>query len=141
MKKTTSYIISGVKADNEEVFMQRIGILLERNDLLEVFSNGVPVSAVIVDEAAFLEYIQSNHKNWNNIEFSGEIEINSSGKVKQYVKFTITNYYRTEEGAKKNDWHERSSKQDDEHPYPGEDSNSDSIWIDENTPGIKVLKV
>ena len=30
MKKMTSYIIAGVKADNEEVFMQRVGELLER---------------------------------------------------------------------------------------------------------------
>jgi len=43
MKKMTSYIVTGVKADDEAVFMQRVGELLERKGLLEFLTDGVPV--------------------------------------------------------------------------------------------------
>ena len=57
MKKMTEYIIAGVKADDEKVFMQRIGEMLAKKELLGLLTEGVPTMVRITDAGEVLKYL------------------------------------------------------------------------------------
>lgn len=59
MKKITEYVVAGVKADNEKVFMQRVGELLERKNLLDFLTEGVPIMVRIFDADELLKHVIS----------------------------------------------------------------------------------
>ena len=141
MKKMTSYIIAGVKADDENVFMQRVGELLERNDLLAQLTEGVPVSAVVVDEVAVLDWLQKKSSERHNLEIpDNALSCGSDGRVQLRYKYTMTRWYKTQEQADKKGW-DCENKEDAEHPFSAERPDSNSCDVNENTPGIKILYV
>lgn len=144
MKKTTSYIIAGVKADDEQVFLQRVGELLERNDLLDQLTEGVAVSAVIVDEAAFLDALQKQYKERLNIEITNpNLTIDREGRVELgAMSYDRTYWYATEEAAAKAEYRDGYGYKDEKHLFPGLNHTSDyHVRISKDTAGIKVLYV
>ena len=141
MKKMTSYIVAGVKADDEKVFMQRVGEILERNNLLDQLAEGVPVSATIVDEAEFLEWLQNQNKNKHNIEVKENgISLCADGRVQVGYKYTITRYYKTQEDADKKNW-ECIDHPSEDYPIVAERPDSHYVCVDQNTPGVKILYI
>lgn len=142
MNKTTSYILAGVKAEDEQVFMQRVGELLERNDLIDLFANGVPVSAVVVDEAAFLEDVAKKNNRYHNpsIKEGSTISISGNGSMSLYIKYTRTLYYKTEEAAARCGYSDGWESSNDDHPFPGEHEDCSNINVT-GMAGIKVLYV
>ena len=142
MNKTTSYILAGVKAEDEQVFMQRVGELLERNGLIDLFANGVPVSAVVVDEAAFLEDVAKKNKSYHNpsIKEDSTISISGNGSMSLDIRYTRTLYYKTEEAAAKGGYSDGWGSPNDDHPFPGEYEDYNSIDVT-GMAGIKVLYV
>ena len=144
MKKMTSYIIAGVKADDEQVFLQRVGELLERNDLLDQLTEGVAVSAVIVDEAAFLNALQKQYKERLNIEITNpNIAIDREGRLELGgMSYDRTYWYATEEAAKKAEYRDGYGSKDENHPFPGLNHTTDyHVRISKDTAGVKVLYV
>ena len=140
----TSYIIAGVKADDEQVFLQRVGELLERNDLLDQLTEGVAVSAVIVDEAAFLDALQKQYKDHKNIEITNSnITINRDGNLELGgIAYDRTLWYATEEAAAKAEYRDGYGSKDTNHQFPGLHHDTDyHVRISKDTAGIKVLYV
>lgn len=137
MKKITEYVVAGVKADNEKVFTQRVGEMLERKGLLDMLTDGVPVDARIVDEEALIASIQKRNKEHNNIRPT-KVYIDDDFRVKVEYKYTRTYWYSTEEKAEKQDWNNRRSSQDEEHQFPAEESNNSYQY---DVDGVEILYV
>lgn len=137
MKKITEYVVAGVKADNEKVFMQRVGEMLERKGLLDMLTDGVPVGARIVDEEALIASIQKRNKEHNNIRPT-KVYIDDDFRVKAEYKYTRTYWYSTEEKAEKQDWNNRRSSQDEEYQFPAEEPNSSYQY---DVDGVEILYI
>lgn len=138
MKKMTSYIVAGVKADNEETFMKRVGELLERKGLLELLTDGVPVDARIVNSELVMKRIMQSNKSALNIqidklrfdEFRVEVTFNYDKKV----------YYSSEEKAAEHSYNDYSSSADEKHKIEGTYPCSSSMRLTEDD-GIEILYV
>ena len=140
----TSYIIAGVKADDEQVFLQRVGELLERNDLLDQLTEGVAVSATIVDEAAFIDALQKQYKERLNIEITNpNITIDRDGRLELGgMSYDRTYWYATEEAAAKAEYRDGYGSKDEKHPFSGLNHTTDyHVRVSKDTAGIKVLYV
>lgn len=142
MKKMTSYILAGVKAEDERVFMARVGELLERNGLMDQLAEGVVISAVVVDEAALIEALQKRYpKRMNIVVTNDNITIDREGRLELgSIEFDMTLYYSTEKAAEEAKYSNGYEFKDDNHPYPGVcHSSTYNIRLDIDFPGIKVL--
>lgn len=138
MKKMTEYIVAGVKADDEKVFMKRIGEILERNArMLEMLTEGVPVDVRIVDEEALIASIQKRNKEQNNI-MPTEVCIDDDFRVRATYKYTRTYWYSDEQKAAKRDWNDRRSSKDDEHQFSAEEVSSSSQC---DVDGVEIIYI
>ena len=137
MKKITEYVVAGVKADNEKVFMQRVGEMLERKGLLDMLTDGVPTDVRIVDEEALIASIKKRNKEHNNIKPT-KAYIDDDFRVKVEYKYTRTYWYSTEEKAARQDWNNRHSSQDEEHQFSAEEANSSFQY---DVDGVEILYV
>ena len=127
MKKMTSYIVAGVKADDEKVFMQRVGELLEKKGLLELLTDGVPTMIRVVDKDELIAAIQSRNKD-RRVQEIKEVQIDSDFRIVVNYKYARTRWYRTQEEADKHYYENRSSKSED-YPIGGEDFGSTSEYM------------
>jgi hypothetical protein len=127
MKKMTEYIVAGVKANDEKVFIQRVGELLEKKGLLEFLTDGVPTMIRIVDKDELIAAIQSKNKD-RRVQEIKEVSINSDFRIVVNYKYARTYWYRTQEEADKHYYENRSSKNED-YPIEGEDFGSTSEYM------------
>ena len=127
MKKMTEYIVAGVKANDEKVFIQRVGELLEKKDLLEFLTDGVPTMVRITDPDELIAAIQSKNKD-RRVQEIKEVLINSDFQIVVNYKYVRTCWYRTQEDADKHYYENRSSKSED-YPIEGETFNSTSEYM------------
>ena len=123
----TSYIIAGVKADNENVFMQRVGELLEKKDLLEFLTDGVPTMVRIIDQDELIAAIQSKNKG-RRVQEIKEVLINQDFRIAVNYKYAYTRWYRTQEDADRQYYDNRNSK-NEEYPIEGEGFGSTSEYM------------
>jgi hypothetical protein len=49
------YVVKGVFAENSELAMERVALLLQKDNLLNLFANGVPTSVEIIDKEGLTE--------------------------------------------------------------------------------------
>ena len=96
----TSYIIAGVKADNENVFMQRVGELLERNNLLDQLTEGIVLTAYINDPEKCLAKVSQRNKSWNITKLNG-CEIDSDNRIRVKYDYSKECWFKSEEDAEK----------------------------------------
>lgn len=138
MKKMTSYIVAGVKADDEAVFMQRVGELLERKGLLEYLTDGVPVDATIKNKELVMKKIMQNTKNALNVQidkiYFDDFQVRISYSYDKPV------YYSTQEKADEHSYNDYSSSKDEKHQIEGTYPSSSSINVNEKD-GVEILYV
>ena len=123
----TEYIVAGVKANDEKVFIQRVGELLEKKDLLELLTDGVPTMIRVVDQDELIAAIQSKNKDLRVQEIK-EVTINPDFHIVVNYKYARTHWYRTQEEADKHYCENRNSKSED-YPIEGEDFGSTSEYM------------
>ena len=127
MKKMTEYIVAGVKANDEKVFIQRVGELLEKKGLLELLTDGVPTMIRVVDQDELIAAIQSKNKD-RRVQEIKEVTINQDFQIVVNYKYARTRWYRTQEEADKHYYENRNSKSED-YPIEGEDFGSTSEYM------------
>jgi len=149
MKKMTEYIIAGVKANDEKVFMNRVGEMLEKKGLLEMLTDGVPTMVRITDSDELLKYIlnldSSCAKRACEIK---KVYINENFRiVVEYKYLNNTYWFKTmddKESWEKDSWRfnnsggEKSEKMTDEFTIAGHNYSSTTVEVPVNTTGIEV---
>jgi len=149
MKKMTSYIVTGVKADDEAVFMQRVGELLERKGLLEFLTDGVPVGIRLVDDEELLKYVNKDRSSRIALEIV-DVSLNDDLKIiVKYKYISLVYYFKTEED--KDSWvkdsyyfkGDKSEKPTEEFTIKGERISTDSISypVNQKIPGVDIWLV
>lgn len=150
MKKMTEYIISGVKAEDEKVFMQRVGEMLERKELLGLLTEGVPTMVRVTDCDELLKYIlsldSSSAKKACEIK---KVYINENFRiVVEYKYLSNTYWFKTMEDKEfweKDYWKfnntagkEKSNEMNDEFTIAGHNYSSTTVEVPVDTTGIEV---
>lgn len=149
MKKMTEYIIAGVKADDENVFMKRVGELLEKKELLELLTNGVPVGVRLTDAEELLKYVKEDRKNKIILEVT-DVSLNEDfAIVVKYKYISSVYYFRNEDDREywiKNGYYcscDKSEKPTEEFTVRGERISTDSTSypINPEIPGVEIWTV
>jgi hypothetical protein len=150
MRKMTEYIITGVKADDEKVFMQRIGEMLEKKELLEMLTDGVPTMVRITDADELLKYLlgldSSYAKKACEIK---KVYINENFRIiVEYKYLSNTYWFKTMEDKEfweKDSWKfnnttgkEKSNEMTDEFTVAGHSYSTNTIEVPVDTTGIEV---
>jgi hypothetical protein len=149
MKKMTEYIITGVKTDDEKVFMQRVGEMLERKELLGLLTEGVPTMVRITDADELLKYILGlDHSYAKKACEIKKVYINDNFRiVVEYKYLNNTYWFKTMEDKdswEKDYWRynnsgkEKSDKMTDEFTIAGHSYSSTTVEVPVNTIGIEV---
>lgn len=88
MASISKYVVYGVKAENESLFMNRIAVLAERFGFMEQLAEGVAMSAKIADSAKCSEKIGHAYPDERNVEVTGcSIERDNTIRIKYtYLK-------------------------------------------------------
>lgn len=149
MKKMTEYIITGVKADDEKVFMQRVGEMLERKELLGLLTEGVPTMVRITDADELLKYLLN--LDYSSAKKACEIKkVSISDNFRIIVEYKYLNntyWFKTMEDKdswEKDYWRynnsgkEKSDKMTDEFTIAGHSYSTTTIEVPANTIGIEV---
>jgi len=150
MKKMTEYIIAGVKADDEKVFMNRVGEMLEKKELLGLLTEGVPTMVRITDADELLKHIlgldNSYAKKACEIK---KVYINENFQIiVEYKYLSSTYWFKTMEDKEfweKDYWKfnntagkEKSDKMTDEFTIAGHSYSSTNVEVPANVVGIEV---
>lgn len=61
--RISSYVVKGVFAEDENLAMERVALLLQKDNLLNLFANGVPTSAEIIDKEGLTEACKSKDRD------------------------------------------------------------------------------
>ena len=61
--RISAYVVKGVFAENGELAMERVAMLLQKDNLLELFANGVPTSVEIIDKEGLTEACKSKDRD------------------------------------------------------------------------------
>lgn len=146
----TEYIITGVKANDENVFMRRVGEMLEKKELLGLLTEGVPTMVRITDADELLKYIlgldNSYAKKASEIK---KVYINDNFQIIVEYKYLSTTYWfktmEDKESWEKDSWKfnntagkEKSNEMTDEFTIAGHSYSSNTIEVPANTIGIEV---
>lgn len=146
----TEYIIAGVKANDEKTFMNRIGEMLEKKNLLEMLTEGVPTMVRITDSDELLKFIlnldSSSAKKATEIK---KVFINEDFKIiVEYKYLNNTYWFKTTEDKdfwEKDCWKfnntagkEKNNEMTDEFTIAGHSYSTNTIEIPANTTGIEV---
>lgn len=57
------YVVKGVFAEDNNVAMERVALLLQKDNLLELFANGVPTSVEIIDKEGLTEVCKGKDRD------------------------------------------------------------------------------
>lgn len=150
MQKMTEYIIAGVKADDENVFMKRVGEMLEKKELLGLLTDGVPTMVRITDAGELLKYLlnldSSCAKKACEIK---RVYINDNFRIiVEYKYLNNTYWFKTmedKESWEKDSWKfnnttgkEKSNEMTDEFTVAGHSYSTNTIEVPADTTGIEV---
>ena len=149
MKKMTEYIITGVKADDEKVFMQRVGEMLEKKELLGLLTEGVPTMVRITDADELLKYLLNLDNSYAKKACEiKKVYINDDFQIiVEYKYLNNTYWFKTMEDKdswEKDYWRynnsgkEKSDKMTDEFTIAGHSYSTTTIEVPANTSGIEV---
>ena len=61
--RISAYVVKGVFAENGDLAMERVALLLQKDNLLNLFANGVPVSVEIIDKEGLTEACKSKDRD------------------------------------------------------------------------------
>jgi len=145
----TEYIIAGVKADDENVFMKRVGEMLEKKELLGLLTDGVPTMVRITDAGELLKYLlnldSSCAKKACEIK---RVYINDNFRIiVEYKYLSNTYWFKTmedKESWEKDSWRynnsgkEKSNEMTDEFTIAGHSYSTNTIEVPADTIGIEV---
>lgn len=110
--KIVEFVIKGIAAENEELFLDRLIALFSNNDkALDLLVNGVPIEVSVKDENALMKAC-IDYCDVIQIE---DVAIDNKFDVNVVVKKRITRYFETQEAANKavDIWAGCSTKTDD----------------------------
>ena len=145
----TEYIITGVKADDEKVFMQRVGEMLEKKELLGLLTEGVPTMVRITDADELLKYLLNLDNSYAKKACEiKKVYINDDFQIiVEYKYLNNTYWFKTMEDKdswEKDYWRynnsgkEKSDKMTDEFTIAGHSYSTTTIEVPANTSGIEV---
>lgn len=149
MKKMTEYIITGVKADDEKVFMQRVGEMLEKKELLGLLTEGVPTMVRITDDDELLKYLLNLDNSYAKKACEiKKVYIDDNFKIMVEYKYLNNTYWfksmEDKDSWEKDYWRynnsgkEKSDKMTDEFTIAGHSYSTTTIEVPANTSGIEV---
>lgn len=61
--RISAYVVKGVFAENGELAMERVALLLQKDNLLDLFANGVPVAVQIIDKEGLTEVCKGKDRD------------------------------------------------------------------------------
>lgn len=95
--RISAYVVKGVFAENGELAMERVALLLQKDNLLDLFANGVPVSVEIIDKEGLTEVCKG--KDRDTVEVISAY-VGSGFRVYLKVRERCsTRYWKTQEEA------------------------------------------
>lgn len=134
--KINQLVLRGLLAEDSDLFLQRLDVLLSRNNssFLNQLAEGVILSVKVADNDAAIKNIQKlNTNNWKITEIT-RLEVMEDGRIRVSYKYLgSTRWFTTKEQA------ERfaqgysvigSEKQDDEHPFMSRYASTSSDTLD-----------
>jgi len=136
--KITKYVVAGVKADNEEMFVARVCELIEKKDLLKILTEGVPTNVKLVDPEPVLKYIKE-HTTCKTPLTITSLSIDNDFNVLCVFTHERTRWYDTKEHAETMSWEGYKWKKDDDHTFAREETvTNNHVILPLDTEGILV---
>jgi len=135
--KINQLVLRGLLAEDQELFLQRLDVILSRNNssLLEQLADGVILNVKISDNETAIKYIQERNKcnNWEITEIT-RLEVTADNHICVYYNYLgKIRWFATQEQVDRfAQGYSVSSveKQDDEHQFIGRYSSSSSDTVD-----------
>lgn len=135
--KINQLVLRGLLAENQDLFLQRLDVILSRNDssLLGQLAEGVILNAKVADNEAAIKYIQERNKgnNWEITEIT-RLEVTADNRVCVYYNYLgRTRWFATQDDADR--WTQGYSvsnveKQDEEHQFMARYPSNSSDTVD-----------
>lgn len=135
--KINQLVLRGLLAENQDLFLQRLDVILSRNDssLLGQLAEGVILNVKVADNEAAIKYIQERNKcnDWEIAEIT-KLEPTVDNRVCVYYKYLgRTRWFATQKDADR--WSQGYSvsgvdNQDEEHQFMGRYSSNSSDTVD-----------
>jgi hypothetical protein len=145
--KINQLVLRGLLAEDQDLFLQRLDIILSRNNssILEQLADGVILDVKIINNEAAIKYIQDRNRcnDWEIAEIT-RLEVTADNRICVYYKYLgRTRWFTTQEQADRFAQGYSVSgtdKQDEEHPFMGRYlSNSSDIVDIQDWMEIKML--
>lgn len=135
--KINQLVLRGLLAEDQELFLQRLDVILSRNGatLLEQLAEGVILNVKVVDNEAAIKYVQERNKcnNWEITEIT-RLEVTADNHVCVYYNYLgRTRWFATQEQADRFAQGysvSGSESQDEEHQFMGRYSSNSSDTVD-----------
>lgn len=125
ISKINQLVLKGLLAEDPELFINRLGILLDRNnsEILPQLAEGVIIGVSIKDNDAALAWLQSRSRDRTIVEITGvECTSNKDGVRISYRYTGKTKFFTTQNDAERYAQGycvDGVSVKDDAHPYEG----------------------
>ena len=135
--KINQLVLRGLLAEDQELFLQRLDVILSRNNssLLGQLAEGVILNVKVSDNEAAIKYIQERNKcnDWEITEIT-RLEATADNRVCVYYNYLgRTRWFATQEQADRFAQGYSVSgveKQDEEHQFMGRYSSYSSDTVD-----------
>lgn len=135
--KINQLVLRGLLAEDQELFLQRLDVILSRNNssLLEQLAEGVIINAKVVNNEAAISYIQERNRcnGWEITEVT-RLEVTADNRICVYYNYLgRTRWFTTQKDAERFAQGYSVSgieNQDEEHPFMGRYSSGSSDTID-----------
>ena len=135
--KINQLVLRGLIAEDQELFLQRLDVILSRNNssLLSQLAEGVILNVKVADNEAAIKYIQERNKcnDWEITEIT-RLEATADNRICVYYNYLgRTRWFTTQKDADR--WSQGYSvsgveKQDEEHQFMGRYSSNSSDTVD-----------
>lgn len=135
--KINQLVLRGLIAEDQELFLQRLDVILSRNNssLLGQLAEGVILNVKVIDNEAAIKYIQERNKSndWEITEIT-RLEATADNRVCVYYNYLgRIRWFATQKDADR--WSQGYSvsgveKQDEEHQFIGRYSSNSSDTMD-----------
>lgn len=135
--KINQLVLRGLLAENQELFLQRLDVILSRNNstILGQLAEGVILNVKVIDNEVAIKYIQERNKSndWEITEIT-RLEATADNRVCVYYNYLgRIRWFATQKDADR--WSQGYSvsgveKQDEEHQFMGRYSSNSSDTMD-----------
>ena len=119
MDNLTKYALDGLRITNQGLFTKRAYEIINHYNVLNLMTDGVPISVEIIDAAKLNSYIKNKFKDYLELTVK-EVNIDDSFDIEVEYNYIYIRYYNNKKDAENKAWNNWKERKDEEYNIPVE---------------------